>query len=96
MRLFCYTVGMKANDTLREAVKLNWTRFTDQAIADKHDGVSASQVRGIRRVLGLKRDKSMLHAMYTAHRAGKVYIAREPTKQIRDAANGKERKTIVV
>ena len=68
---------------LREAVKLNWTRFTDQAIANKHDGVSASQVRGIRRALGLVRTPAMLHAMYAAHRAGKVYIAREPTRLIR-------------
>ena len=68
---------------LRAYIVEHWKHMTDQKIASAND-IGHVKVRNMRVRLGLKRDKAMLHAMYAAHRSGKVYIAREPTRLIRE------------
>ena len=71
------------NNTLKEAVITHWTRNTDYMIARMFEGVSVARIRGIRRVLGLRRDKEHLQAMYASHRKGKVHIGRYEDKSAR-------------
>src|SRR3990167_5513518 len=86
--------GRKENVTLRAYIVEHWKHMTDQMMASTND-TDHVKVRNMRVRLGLVRTPAMLGAMYASHRVGKVYIAREPIKQIRDAVNGKERITVV-